>query len=103
MILVGDHRLLPYLAKADLYLRCTLSDTFGASVAESLSLQVPVVASDVCERPSGTIIFKMDDFQDLLRKAGQALRSKDKSHQSCQPVEDSFKDILKAYERLLSL
>lgn len=63
----------PLIAKSNLFIRPTRSDSFGISVAEALWLEVPVVASDVCVRPSGTILFKSGDAQDLYEKMKQVL------------------------------
>lgn len=73
LFLVGDHRTLPYLKSVDLFLRCTRSDTLGASVLESLVAGVPVVASDVCPRPPGTVVFHAEDIHDLYVKAEEVL------------------------------
>ncbi len=54
--------------RSDLVLRPTLSDGDSLLVRESLSEGTPVIASDVVERPFGTIIFKSEDVDDLADK-----------------------------------
>jgi glycosyltransferase involved in cell wall biosynthesis len=76
LFLVGDHRTLPYLKEVDAYLRCTRSDTLGASILESLLTGIPAVASDVCPRPVGTIVFHAEDLKDLVVKTQTALDTK---------------------------
>lgn len=53
---------------ADIFVRPTISDSYGISVAEALYLGVPALASDVCERTPGTILFKKGDYRDFQKK-----------------------------------
>lgn len=53
---------------ADLFVRPTSTDSFGISVAEALSCRVPAVASDVCERANGTILFESRNSNEFLEK-----------------------------------
>lgn len=63
----------PLIGKTNLFIRPARSDSFGISVVEALSLNVPVVSSDVCVRPPGVILFKSGDWQDLQLKMQQVL------------------------------
>ena len=63
----------PLIAQSDLLIRPTRSDCNAISVMEALCLGVPVVASDVCVRPSGTILFRSGDVHDLYEKMRQVL------------------------------
>jgi len=56
------------LQQSDLFVRPTLADSFGVSVAEALYLGTPVVASDVCARQEGAVLFRSGDVQDLVAK-----------------------------------
>lgn len=64
----------PLLKKADLLVRPTCSDAYGISVAEALYLDCAAVASDVCERATGTILFTNRNMDDFQRKCRQVLR-----------------------------
>lgn len=75
-----SYEMWPLIAKSDLFIRPTRSDCNAISVAEALWLGVPVVASDVCVRPSGTILFKSGDVQDLYEKMKQVLVSNFQLH-----------------------
>jgi glycosyltransferase involved in cell wall biosynthesis len=57
--------LIPVLINSDLFIRPTLTDAYGISIAESLFLNIPAIASNVCERPEGTIIYDNNKFNDL--------------------------------------
>ena len=67
--------LLPYavsfvklILRSDLVIRATNTDGDSLSIREALHLKIPVIASDVVERPSGTILFKNRDSEDLYEK-----------------------------------
>ncbi len=58
----------PVIGLSHLFIRPTCSDGYGISVAEAICQKVPAIASDVCERPAGTIIFKSRDLDELYKK-----------------------------------
>lgn len=62
----------PLIGASHLFIRPTRSDSFGISICEALCQNVPVVASDACPRPLGTVLFKAGDAQDLYLKMKQA-------------------------------
>ncbi len=74
-ILHGNHQLWPLFAHVDLFIRPTLSDSFGISVQEALYCGTPVIASDACARATGTYIYKTGDVGDLIRVSTRHLRS----------------------------
>ncbi len=63
----------PVLKVANVFVRPTLTDGDANSVREALFFNVPAVASDVVERPDGTLVFKTGDVDDLARKVRIAL------------------------------
>ncbi len=65
----------PLLKRVDLFVRPTLSDGASISVQEALYYGTPVVASDVCERPAGTVLFKTGDESDFVKKVTKVLAS----------------------------
>lgn len=59
------------LGNADIYSRPTQVDSFGIATYDASAKGLIVVASDVCERPSGAILHGVDDFNsyvDLLEQ-----------------------------------
>lgn len=76
-ILVGQKELWPLLKQAQLFVRPTLSDGASVSVSEALYFNVPVVASNVCARPVGTMLFKAGNTQDFIYKALPLLQKKE--------------------------
>ncbi|MBK3518014.1 glycosyltransferase [Carboxylicivirga marina] len=71
--LTGQKELWPLFKKADLMIRPTASDGYGVSIAEALFFDCHSIASDVCDRPNGTIIFKNRDIEDLYNKTKMVL------------------------------
>lgn len=63
-----EKQLVDYLPNCKFILRTNNEDGYGVSLQEALDLNVPAIATDVCERPKGTIIFKKGDIDDLLSK-----------------------------------
>lgn len=72
--MTGQKELWPLFKKADLMLRPTFADGFGISVAEALHFGCPAIASDVCERAEGTILFQNRNQTDLHAKVRQVLQ-----------------------------
>ena len=76
--LTDQRELWPLFRCGHLMVRPTCTDGFGVSIQEALSFGCPAVASDVCQRPMGTIVFKnrdMDDFECKVRSILSAKKS----------------------------
>jgi hypothetical protein len=54
-------------------IRATTTDGDANSIREALSFQVPVIASDVVERPAGSVVFENRSLDDLVRAVGEVL------------------------------
>jgi len=57
------------LSSSNLYLRLNSVDSFGIACAEAISLGVPVIATDVCERYDGCYLVNCDANNSLLYDA----------------------------------
>ena len=75
--MTGQQELWPLFRKADLMVRPTCTDGYGISIAEALYFHCPAIASDVCVRPEGTILFENRNMDDLYEKASRILDQKD--------------------------
>jgi glycosyltransferase involved in cell wall biosynthesis len=64
------------MSACDVFLRPTIEDGDSISVREALSLGVPVVASRVGMRPSGAILFRPGDVDEMLAKIELAMAVK---------------------------
>lgn len=97
-----DHDLcLAAMARASLLVRPTLVDGDAVSVREALALGVPVVASDVGNRPRGTILFQPGSVKDLVAKIEFALarRRQPRSPEAAAPAGD-FQGLIQIYDRM---
>lgn len=65
---LADSQFISVLKNVDIYIRPTFVDSVGVVVAEALHYQIPVIASNVCPRPVGTILFRTGDINDLKNK-----------------------------------
>ncbi|WP_439114131.1 glycosyltransferase [Hydrogenophaga sp.] len=72
---VFGESLVDQLPSAKLFIRPSRQDAYGISLQEALDLDVPAIASDVCSRPQGTILFKTGKYSDFLEKIDFALSS----------------------------
>ncbi len=73
--MTDQKELWPLFKEADLLVRPTYVDAYGISIAEALYFGCRAVASDVCERPEGTVLFKNRDLEDLYSKCRSLLRN----------------------------
>lgn len=71
--MTGHKELWPIFKRVDLMIRPTFIDGYGVSVAEALYFNCPAIASNVCQRPEGTILFKNRDLEDLYEKCKNIL------------------------------
>lgn len=58
----------PILKKSKIFLRPTNTDGDAISIREALYYKIPVIASDVVQRPEGTALFKTRNIDDLYKK-----------------------------------
>lgn len=85
-------------AATDLFLRPTMSDMEGVSVKEALQFGTPVVASDVCTRPSEAVLYKTGDANDLFEKVYPLLLKK--SRVTYTPEVSVEDEMLRVYSSL---
>ena len=55
-------------SKVDLFVRPTTTDSYGISAHEAIDSGIPVIASDVCERASGVVVFSTGNIDDFCMK-----------------------------------
>jgi glycosyltransferase involved in cell wall biosynthesis len=104
LCVVENIELYPILSRSNLFLRPTNTDSYGISVAEALFLGIPAVASDVCERPYGSFLFRNRDEDDFKNVVLNHLNPSDSSSiertkEGQQPLLDlkNLHDLLNIY------
>lgn len=92
----------PIIMKSDVFVRPTNTDGYGVSVAEAICFKIPAVASDVCRRADGTILFKNRDINAFTLKVKDILDNYEQHKKKLNGVklEDNFERILKIYQKL---
>ena len=88
----------------DLFIRPTNTDGDALSIREALTLQKPAIASNVCKRPEGTILFKNRNVDDLYNKAIYVIENYTESKKQIENIEfeDNAEKILKVYKKVLN-
>ncbi|HYX91787.1 MAG TPA: glycosyltransferase family 4 protein, partial [Myxococcaceae bacterium] len=93
---LSNDQALAAIQASDVFVRPTRVDGDSVSVREALTLGVPVVATDVAQRPPGTILCRAGDADDLARQVERALT--DRPLPARQPDCPAF--LLELYPRL---
>jgi glycosyltransferase involved in cell wall biosynthesis len=98
-------QLYPVLMKSDIFVRPTATDSYGISVAEAIYFRVPSVASDVCRRPEGTVLFKSRDASDFITRVKTVWENyrNYKAKLESLAVTSPLDDILKIYRDIAGL
>jgi glycosyltransferase involved in cell wall biosynthesis len=68
LFLIGQKELWPLFKKADIMVRPTYSDAYGISIEEAIYFNCKAIASNVCKRPNGTILFENRNLKDFISK-----------------------------------
>mgnify|MGYP001038049607 CR=1 FL=1 len=88
----------------DLFIRPTNTDGYGVSIAEAISLQRPAIASDICKRPEGTILFENRNIEDLYIKTADVINNYEEHRSRIENIkyEDNAEKILEVYKKVLN-
>ena len=79
----------------DIFVRPTNTDSYGISIEEALSSGLKAIASDVCERTEGTVLFKNRDLDDMINTIEMCLRRETRPYKA-----SNYSDLLNLYCRL---
>lgn len=91
------------IKKSHLFLRPTNTEGYAVSVAEAIYYKVPVIASDVCVRPEGTILFKSRDIEELYNKTMKTIENYGQIKEKLYNfnLEDNAEKLLEIYKKHL--
>ena len=95
--------LYPIIKKSQLFVRPTNTDGDAVSIREALFYKIPSIASDICDRPQGTILFKSRNIDDLYNKTVEVIENYEKAKVKLKDikVEDNARKLLSIYEECL--
>ncbi len=93
----------PALRHCDLFLRPTTTDGDANSIREALIAGVPVVASDVIPRPTGSTTYRGGDQEDLRKITAEVLRSLEThiAEVKAHPPANHAKELIALYSEIL--
>ncbi|GAB6168179.1 glycosyltransferase family 4 protein [Clostridium carnis] len=97
---VENTELYPIVNNSDLFIRPTIVDGFGVSIAEALFVGTPALATNVCKRPKGTILFNVNNNSEFYEKMKDLICNNDvyKTKLKDINVKDSSDEIIRLYE-----
>lgn len=75
-VIGNEFSFIPFLQYADVFIRATNTDGDALTLREACYYSVTSVASNVCCRPEGTLLFRNRDIHDLHRSVRVALSDK---------------------------
>ncbi|HFK1545769.1 TPA: glycosyltransferase family 4 protein [Bacillus albus] len=99
---VKDTEFYPIVKRSKLFIRPTNVDGFGVSIAEAIYYGIPAIASNVCKRPDGTIIFKSRDYQDLYKTVSDVIDNYERYRKGVEniSVDNNGESLLKIYKQV---
>ena len=98
ILIVNENISLVALFKyVDIFVRPTSTDSYGISVQEAISNGVPAIASDICKRAEGTILFNTRDQDDFLNKIRDNIDAKN-SYQVITNKDNAIKKYIELYK-----
>ncbi len=96
---IYEGNLVNYLGNCKFLLRANKVDAYGVSIQEAIDLGIPALASDVCIRPKGSILFKKDNLDDLIEK----VENIDKIRVERETVKSDFHfQLIELYKKFLN-
>lgn len=103
LLLNEKMELCPLLKSSNLFIRPTNNDGYGVSIAEALYFNTPAIASDVCRRPEGTILFKSRNIADLYEKTIDVIENYTEYKEKLKNIkfQNNAESILEIYEECL--
>ncbi|WP_342433478.1 glycosyltransferase family 4 protein [Neobacillus sp. FSL H8-0543] len=92
--------MVPLLEYVDIFLRPTNTDGDALSIREALYSGTPCIASDVVERPLGTVTFKTRDASDLYNKVLDAIKNIDEEKIKARYFGNLQSEYIESYYQL---
>jgi len=95
--------MLSFIKKADVLVRANFADTYGMVIGDAIQLDTPAIASDICPRHSGAILFKTGNSDDLREKIISTLKILDYQTTITQNSNDenNAEKLLKMYKSII--
>jgi glycosyltransferase involved in cell wall biosynthesis len=85
------------LARAQIYVRCTLADGDAIAIREAAAVGAQVLATDAAPRPAGTALFPMGDAERLAEWVVQAAQDRSVGRLPPESSADTYHALLEVY------
>ena len=95
----GIEGIRPLWQRTDVYIRPTSTDGDSVAVRDALAEGAHVIASDVCDRPTGTIVYSYNNDEELFEKTIKALMQ---NRQDTINVDKYYLQMKSIYQTLLA-
>lgn len=99
LFVTEEHQFYPILMKSSLLVRPTNTDGDALSIREAVNFGVPVLASDVVERPKGVYLFKTRNIDDFYAQTKKIIENYNEHKQAVSGLqyESNAEKILDVY------
>lgn len=77
LFITGQKELWPLFKTSHIMIRPTYSDAYGISIEEAIYFNCKAIASNVCDRPEGTILFENRNINDLVGNIKRCIEDMD--------------------------
>lgn len=101
ILLIYNKNLVDYMHNFRFVLKTNLIDGYGVSLQEAMDLGVPAIATNVCERPKGTIVFESNNLTDLIAKVSFVINENKETILQKREKLNYHLDLIKIYESYL--
>jgi len=103
LLINGVFSFVRVIENSDIVLRPTNADGDAVTIREAIFLNKPVLASDVIDRPEGTLLFKNRDINDFYNQTVLLLNNKSFfDNSSSLPIENDSNNYRKYYSNLIN-
>lgn len=104
MLIEGSVDFISLLKMTTIFIRPTNTDSWPMSISESLVIGVPCIASNVCEREKGTILFQNRNQGELNLKVKECIENIDFEKEKVQKlqIKDHYNEIYETYVKLIN-
>ena len=82
---------------SDLFIRSSNIDSFGISVAEAIQVGTPSIATSVCNRPLGTLLYEAENTNELAILIQNEMKNKDRPRKIIENEYHSYIKIKEVY------
>lgn len=100
--LIFNTEIINLVHNCDFTLRTNIHDGYGVSLQESMDLGVPAIASNVCTRPEGTVIFESENLESLMHAYRYVISNEKEFILEKKKTLTYHLELINTYQKILS-